>query len=203
MILRDPEGEIANKYRNLDFKLRQISEQRPLRTVALTSPHPNSGTSLTALNLALIRAESPHLRVALVDLNLRHPSLAQTIGVSATPSLLDILQGEATLEQVLVRLGDTQCYLIPGAEDSDNASRLYKSPQLTQLVAQLYELFDLIILDLPSVIPRADINLVNPLIDAIVMVVAAGRTQGPHLREATQTIDREKLVGVILNEIPT
>lgn len=202
MILRDPEGSIANKYRMLDFKLRQIAEQRPVRTVALTAPQPGSGTSLTALNLALIRAESPHIRVALVDLDLRHPSLAASMGVHPTPSLLDLLEGKASLEQVLVRLGDTQCYLLPGGENNDKASRLYKSPALTQIFARLYELFDLVVMDLPSVIPRADINLVNPLIDAIVMVVAAGRTQGPSLRQATEMIDKEKLIGVVLNEAP-
>jgi hypothetical protein len=37
LVLHDPEGEIASKYRLLDFKLRRIAETRPLRTLALTS----------------------------------------------------------------------------------------------------------------------------------------------------------------------
>lgn len=200
LVLHDPEGEIASKYRLLDFKLRRIAEQRPLRTLALTAPQAQSGTTLTAVNLALIRAESPSARVCVVDLNFRDPSLHRLIGLEPSFTLSDYLAEEATLDQVLVKLEGAPCYLIPAGPARMPPSRLYKHPRLTELFAVLYDTFDLVIMDMPPVLPKADINQVDPLIDAIVMVVSAGKTKGPALRKAKKTIDEQKLVGVVLNE---
>ncbi len=200
LVPNDPDSEVASKYRMLDFKLKMIGESRPTRTIALTSPQAGSGTSLTALNLALTRAESPHTRVVVVDLNFHAPSLAQQVGVVPQATLPDLLAHRASLDQVLLRLQDSQCYLLPSKPVPEQAARFYKSTELTQLFGQLYDLFDLVVMDLPPILPHADINQINALIDVIVLVVAAGRTQGPSLRQATQMIDQEKIVGVILND---
>lgn len=200
LVPNDPDSEVASKYRMLDFKLKMIGESRPTRTIALTSPQAGSGTSLTALNLALTRAESPHTRVVVVDLNFHAPSLAQQVGVVPQATLPDLLAHRASLDQVLLRMQDSQCYLLPSKPVPEQAARFYKSTELTQLFGQLYDLFDLVVMDLPPILPHADINQINALIDVIVLVVAAGRTQGPSLRQATQMIDQEKIVGVILND---
>ena len=200
LVLHDPEGEIASRYRLLDFKLRRISETRPLRTLALTAPDAGSSTTLTAVNLALIRAESPCARVCVVDLNFRQPALHRFIGLEPSFTLSDYLAEEASLDQVLVKLEGAPCYLIPAGPARMPPSRLYKHPRLTELFSVLYDTFDLVIMDLPPVLPKADINQVDPLIDAIVMVVSAGRTKGPDLRRAQKTIDSDKLVGVVLDE---
>ncbi len=200
LVLHDPEGEIANRYRQLDFKLKTIASERPARTVALTSPHPRSGTSLTLINLALIRAESPHVRIALVDLNFRNPELARLLGLAPTLGIPQVINGEASLEQIMLRMEGTLCYLLPSTPTDELPSRLYKHPALTRLFASLYDTFDLVLIDLPPVLPHADINQINALIDAIVLVVAARRTTGPEVARASKIIDKDKLVGVILNE---
>ncbi len=199
LVLHDPEGEVASKYRLLDFKLRQLASERPARTVALAGVEERSGTTITAVNLALIRAESPNARIALVDLNFRQPRLARAFGLTPSVGLPQFILDEAPLEQIMLQLGGTQCFLLPGVETETLSSRLYKHPNLTALFARLYEQFDLILMDLPPVLPQGDINQINALIDVIVLMVNAGHTKGPSVKRAADTIDRDKLIGVILN----
>ena len=60
--------------------------------------------------------------------------------------------------------------------------------------------FDRILLDLPAVLPLADVSTVAPYTDGMLMVVRAGVTQRPSLDTALATFEDEKVLGVVLNE---
>ena len=60
--------------------------------------------------------------------------------------------------------------------------------------------FDRIIIDSPSATPLADVGILTPLVDSVILVVRAGVTSKPAIHDAIAAIDGGKLLGVVLNE---
>ena len=60
--------------------------------------------------------------------------------------------------------------------------------------------FDRVVVDLPGVLPLADVGTVAPMIDGVVLVVRAGVTHRPAVDEALTTFDEQKVLGLVLNE---
>ncbi|PYQ78384.1 MAG: hypothetical protein DMG03_28510, partial [Acidobacteria bacterium] len=60
--------------------------------------------------------------------------------------------------------------------------------------------FDRIVIDSPAATPLADVGILAPLVDSIVLIVRAGYTSKPAIHDAIAAIDAAKLLGVVLNE---
>jgi receptor protein-tyrosine kinase len=60
--------------------------------------------------------------------------------------------------------------------------------------------FDRVIIDAPAVLPLADLGILAPLADRVVLVVRAGQTTKPAIADAVASIGRERLLGIVLND---
>ena len=59
--------------------------------------------------------------------------------------------------------------------------------------------FDRILIDLPPVAPLADVHVISPLADGLLMVVRAGITPKPAIERALSGLDMAKVLGLVLN----
>ena len=59
--------------------------------------------------------------------------------------------------------------------------------------------FDRILIDMPPVAPLADVHVISPLIDGLLMVVRAGITPKPAIERALSGLDMGKVLGLVLN----
>ena len=73
-------------------KLLYWMRQNGWTSVGITSPTTGCGKTTMSLNLAFSLAQL-HLRVLLVDLDLRRPALARQIGLPGPHSMAEVLQG--------------------------------------------------------------------------------------------------------------
>jgi Mrp family chromosome partitioning ATPase len=100
---RDGEALLSSDFREPFRVLRTNIElaalDAPPRTIVITSAMPGEGKSTVARNLALAIRETGR-RVAVVGLDLRHPSLAGIFGVPNGPGLTDVLRGDVELQEV-------------------------------------------------------------------------------------------------------
>jgi Mrp family chromosome partitioning ATPase/capsular polysaccharide biosynthesis protein len=87
-------------FRTLRTNLQLAALDRRLRTVVVTSAVPGEGKSMVVRNLALACREAG-LRVAVVDSDLRVPSLASLFNVRRRPGLTDVLTGSGNLDDAL------------------------------------------------------------------------------------------------------
>jgi Mrp family chromosome partitioning ATPase len=60
--------------------------------------------------------------------------------------------------------------------------------------------FDRIVIDMPPVEPLADVHILTPLADAVLMIVRAGLTEKPAIDRALHGLDIAKVLGLVLNE---
>jgi protein-tyrosine kinase len=197
-----PHSAIAEQYRAIRSRITQHEEHSPLRTVMITSPGGSEGKSITAANLALAMAQEFQRQVVLVDADLRRPSVQALFGIDGTcPGLSDVLAGEATLDEALVYLSDFRLTLLPAGTTPQFPTELLGSAAMRRVVDTLRARFDRVLLDLPSVMPLADVGTVAPLADGVVMVIRAGITPRPALDQALAVLEDTKILGVVLNEV--
>jgi len=60
--------------------------------------------------------------------------------------------------------------------------------------------FDRILIDVPPVAPLADLHILAPMVDALLMIVRAGVTPKPAIERALAGLDPNKILGLVLNE---
>ncbi|MEP6918399.1 MAG: CpsD/CapB family tyrosine-protein kinase, partial [Acidobacteriota bacterium] len=171
--------------------------------IVVTSPNLGDGKSLTAANLAITMAQEFQQRVLLVDADLRRPSVHRMFGVAAGPGLADVLIGATELSQALVVLPDQHLTLLPAGPVPSHPAELLGSAAMRRLLDTLRARFDRIIIDMPPASPLADLNIVAPMADGVLMIVRAGVTPKPAIERALAGLDASKVLGLVLNEAGT
>jgi capsular exopolysaccharide synthesis family protein len=195
-----PQSPAAEQYRALRTRLAHGEAASALRSVLITSPQKGEGKSVTAANLALTMAQELQRRVVIVDADLRKPSLQQMFGLPASPGLTEFLTGAAELTDVMKSLADHHLTVIPGGTIPMNPAELLGSTAMRRMLDHLRTRFDRVILDTPPVLPLADVAVLAPMVDGVLLVVRAGFTTRPGIENALRGFDSSRLVGVVLNE---
>lgn len=181
--------------------MRQIRRDG-LRRLALTAPTHGCGTSLIAACLALSLSKRMDLKVLLFDMNLRAPMLAQLFGLKAVAPRQSVLAGvRRSFDTDCLRIGhnlglglSTQAELSP--------AELLGSTRSAALLNQIEEDFDpdLILYDMPPVLPNDDVVAAADLYDAALLVARADHSALDQIDRAERLIGEQKrCLGVIMN----
>jgi protein-tyrosine kinase len=192
----------GHAYRMLRTQVLQRARAHGLNTLGVVSAVNGEGKTLTAINLALNIAAEPNQTVLLLDLDLRRPTVARTLGLAAERGLESWFGGDEPTRNV--------CYGIEGVE------RLHVFPTLTpvsgssEVLAGLAtrKLFNelkgrdpgrLLVVDLPPVLLSDDALMVAPLLDAVVLVVNERRTRREDVVRVVELLGNTRIVGTVLN----
>ena len=201
-ILEQPDSQYSEGVRSLYTSLLLSGASRPPKVVLLASALPNEGKTTTALSLARLMA-SCGKRVAMVDCDLRRPSLHKAFGVAQSPGLTDFLSGGAELADVLWRDTLSDACLIAAGAPSQTAPDLFASDAMRKLIAALSKEFDLVVLDSAPVLAVSDTRNLARLADKIVFVVRWQMTRRLAVQPALrQMIDAGgNVAGVLLSMV--
>lgn len=188
--------------RAIRTSLEWVSGQRQVRTVMLASAGPGEGKSTLAVNLAWVFWELGR-RVLLVDGDLRRPSLHKALGYPAQGGAADVLAGRLRLDGAghAVREGFT---LLPaGSTAGTKPGVLLTVERLRPLLDTVKGQVDLVIFDSAPVLAVADNLVLASLVDGVVLVARAGKTQHRELARAKDALERAgaTLLGAVLNEM--
>jgi protein-tyrosine kinase len=190
----------AEQYRALRTRIKGAENGRALRAIAITSPGKGDGKSLTAANLALTMAQEFQQRVLLVDGDLRRPTVHRLFGVNDGPGLSDVLMGGAETSEAIVTLPDHNLSILPAGTPPGRPAELLGSAAMRRLLDTLRTRYDRILIDLPPVAPLADLHIVAPMADGVLMIVRAGITPKPAIERALAGLEAGKVLGLVLNE---
>jgi capsular exopolysaccharide synthesis family protein len=193
-----PDAMLVEQLRGLAAALHQAQAGSGLRVLLVTSAEPGEGKSLTCMNLALTLSESYRRRVLLIDADLRRPSLHEIAQVSNRVGLRDILSGPTDQKLPVYKLSKTLT-LVPAGKPDMNPMVALSSPRMGKVLAEAAAVFDWVIVDAPPLLPVADATLLAPMCDASLLVVKAGQTHYAAAQKAADMLDRERILGVVLN----
>jgi non-specific protein-tyrosine kinase len=141
----------------------------------------------------------PNFKVLLMDGDLRKGSLGKWLGVRHAPGLGNLLDGSATLNQVVLKSEDLPLHFIVGGTSKVPSSELLNSPELGSHLRRLAEQFDLVLVDSSPVNMIADAQLLAANCDAVLLVARVFSTTAKAFEKAAADLAQYRIVGSILN----
>ncbi len=200
--LARPMSPAAEAYRSLRTSLQFARQERDLRTILVTSPAAAEGKTSTLANLGAVFAQAGQ-RVVLVSCDLRKPRLGQFFGVNEKAGLTTAILGEQPVEELVQAVpGDDNLWLLGSGELPPNPAELLNGRRIQEVFSTLRELFDLVLIDSPPVLPVTDAVVLAKDADATLLIVAAGQTSRGDLQRAAEKLAQvnARVVGMVLNE---
>jgi succinoglycan biosynthesis transport protein ExoP len=200
----DPHSARAESFRSLRTNLQFLEVDGGPRTFIVSSSIPHEGKTTTTANLAIVLADS-HASVVIVDADLRRPKLADYMGLEGAVGLSDVVIGRANLADVLQPWGDQGLYVLPAGTIPPNPSELLGSAAMARVLKDLESQFDVVLLDLPPLLPVTDAALMSKMARGVLLVVAAGRTHRGEFAGAVGVLENvgAHVAGVIMTMLPT
>jgi capsular exopolysaccharide synthesis family protein len=200
--ISDPISQPAEAYRSLRTSLQFAMQDRPMRTLLVTSPSAGDGKTVTVVNLGAVFAQAG-MKVVLVSCDLRRPGLSQVFAPGEHADLSSVLLDEQPLEKALTPVSGVEGLWTLGTRAADgNPTELLAGQRMRAVVAELSEQFDLVLIDSPPVLPVADAMILSGYVNAVLLVVAAGQTRRAELRRTMDKLAQAgaPVVGAVLNK---
>ncbi|HEY3266711.1 MAG TPA: polysaccharide biosynthesis tyrosine autokinase [Armatimonadota bacterium] len=201
---RLPGSPHAESYRFLgtDILLSAQGDQ-PYKTIMVATAKPGQGGTSTICNLAITLAQAGQT-VALVDADLRRPSLHRVFGLPNVDGLSTILENGKLPSDVLQRTEIDNLYVMCGGPAAENAWKLLRSPKMKDVIADLSRDFDFVLFDTPSAVVFADAATLATMVDGVLLVVRAHEAPSGSELQVKNLLNKTKarIVGVVLNDVP-
>jgi capsular exopolysaccharide synthesis family protein len=188
----------AERFRVLATRLQQMKDAKKFKTLVVTSCVRHEGKSLVTANVALSMAAAGE-RVLLIDGDLRQPTLEDLFQLK-TPTGIAEWGGEGSISQYLYHFEGLPLWFLAAGRPPAHPLEALNTQRIASLLSQTSESFDWILIDSPPVIPFADTSLWTAACDRIIFVAREGVTPRRLLKRAIEAVDKEKLLGAILNE---
>ncbi|GAA3267662.1 hypothetical protein GCM10020258_38200 [Sphingomonas yabuuchiae] len=202
-LIDHPGSVYSESYRSIRTALKVGREEQAARVVAISSALPAEGKTSTSFSLARSSALAG-LSTVLVDCDLRRQATSRQMEGAIQYGLADLLRGEATLDQVLVRDSASGAFLLPQrSSTAENDYDLIASSAMQQLVDQLRERFDLVILDTAPLLAIADSRAIASMADVALVAVRWRKTPAPAVRLALDhlAMAEARIGGIIMTMV--
>ncbi len=169
--------------------------------VLVVSSSPSEGTTSIAVALAVALAQ--HSKVCLIDAHLRRPGVQRALGLRAEQGLAEVLAGSSFPEQVtLVEPNMPNLTILPAGSIHADPAIALSSMTMRKLLLDLRQQHDFIVIDSAPALPYADVRILSPLADGIVLVALSGITTREALartREILTEVRGAPILNVVLN----
>lgn len=199
--LLNPNSPISEQYRTVRTNLQfAVAGDQPLRSMAVVSSGPGEGKSTSSANLAVVFAQAGR-RVLLVDADMRKATVHKTFGLSNEVGLSNLVSGQQSASSVIQPSGVDNLSVMTVGPTPPNPAELLNSHRMNVVMEELYQMFDLIVFDLPPIMTVADGLIMASKTDGTVVVIREGVTRKDSIIEAKNRLIQAKarILGVIYN----
>lgn len=196
-------GLFAESSHLLRTQILQHFRENGWNSLAVTSPRPGAGKTLTSINLAISMARLVDMPVLLVDADLNHPAILKQLGLPERRGLGDYLADDVPVEKLLIRSSHFEdLVILPGGQPQVNAAEMLNSEKMKQLVKGMISRTQrrFIIFDLPPLLGTSEAVAFSPQVDAALLVIEDGITTKQDVEHALEMLDTTELVGTVLNK---
>lgn len=211
IVQKNPKSPTAEVFRTLRTNIQFMNSKKTLKSLLITSTFPSEGKSWTSANLAVTFAKAGK-KVILIDADMRKGRQHSIFGLENILGLSNYLSGidengkneNVNVTKYIQRTEVPNLFLMPRGNTPPNPSELLASDAMLKMIADLEELFDLIIFDgAPSLIVTDSI-IISRLVDTTIIVTKYNETKKDNLAKVKRDIENVggKIAGVVINQIP-
>jgi len=200
---REPGSIAAEQFRKLRTQLLGMRLPSPPKTIMVTSATDSEGKTLVSTNLATVLAHDLRSYALLVDADLRNPSLSRWFGLHAGRGLSDYLTAGASIPELLTKTNVDKLTILSSGSFQANPVELIGSKRMETLVREMRERYSdrYIIFDSSPLLATTEPSVLTRLVDGIILVIRAGVTPRETVQQALATVEREKVLGIVLNDL--
>jgi capsular exopolysaccharide synthesis family protein len=176
---------------------------REVRCVLITSACGSEGKTTLAAQLAE-RCVNAGLMTLLIDADLRNPTLSRMLDTAESLGLVNVLRGEVSAEQAITVIGDAGGFhFLPAGTPRVDPSRLLQGTELGNLLARARESFDMIIVDVPPVLPVPDALTIGRWTDGALLAVRHDMSRFPLIERANRRLAHVgvPVLGAVVNGV--
>lgn len=200
-VVKHPMGSFSEAFRVIRHSLALGARQSP-RVIAITSTLPNEGKTSSALSLARVMAFAGE-RTLVIDTDLRRAGILSSMGVEASIGLAEVLRGEASVEDAIIKDQVENVFVLPIAQTIFSPEDMFSGNAMPDLLAKVRDHFDHIILDCPPLLGVADARTVATLADAVILMIRWNHTPKNAIKSALSwlAMDKANVVGAVLTMV--
>lgn len=193
----EPDVREEDDYRRLRASLLSTPSYSELHTILVTASRHGEGATRVAVGLARALASDAGTRVLLFEANLRTPSLARSFLSSNGKGLCDLFAGHARPDELVTVIPEWNVSIVPAG----GSPAAVNCEALLDALAELKPKFDFVVVDAPPVNRYADVSVLAPRVDGVILVVEADETPVADAESAKRSLDRvgARIFGVVLN----
>ena len=201
-VAEQPHSTVAEAFRSLKTNLEFSEVDKPLKTILVTSAAAAEGKTTIATNLAIVMAQGGK-KVILLDADLRRPKVHVFLALPNQTGASDIIRGGVDILETIQTWKDENLIVITAGGRAPNPTELLDSEQMSELLASLKNMADIVIVDSPPFFV-ADAWVLSAKVDGVLLVVRTGHTHREAVRTVMEQTNRvgARVVGVALNRIP-
>jgi polysaccharide chain length determinant protein (PEP-CTERM system associated) len=198
IVKRAPMSPAAEQFRVAATRLVLSSSGQKSTVIVVTSAAPGEGKSTTVSNLGCVLADDLGKSTLLIDCDFKRPVLHVYNNVPPKPGLVEVIYGDAQLDDCLHCVGESSLRVLPAGRRDHQLVDLGKIPQINTFITALKNKFEFIILDAPPILPLADMNLLAAMADMLVVVIRVNSTPQEVVQRAIKSLQLSTRAGIIL-----
>ena len=196
-----PHSIAAEQYRTAATKVLLSTEGHGSTVLEVTSALKGEGKTTTVVNLGYTLARNLGKKTLLIDCDFRCPALHEYVTIPAQTGLIELLDGEASLEDCLSAIDEVPCSILSIGRTGDDFNELTRIQQLKAKLPRIRMNFDYVIINTPPVLASASVGILASLADFHIMVIRAGTTPKYLVKQAFMMLGLTGGTHVILNAV--
>ena len=195
--------DFTESYRILRAKMNLEDETMKGAAITALSGGPGEGKSTTLFNLAVVCAQAGQ-RVALVDVDLRRPSVHKNAKIENTMGVADLIQ-DNTIDPLSLIFSTPipNLFVMPAGDMPSDQLGTFNAIRLREILAALKSEYDIVFIDSPPILGVSDGSTIAREVDQILLVIQHRRYPRDISIRAKKAIEEvnPKIAGVVLNSV--
>ncbi len=198
-VIDEPLSAFAEAFRSIKV----AADISGSRVIGITSTVPGEGKSTISSNLSELIAHTGK-RIIVLDGDLRNPSLSRGLAPNAKAGLLEVLNGQMSLDDAIYVDEDTGLRFLPAVVNSrvTYTNEILASDDFKNFVESLRKDYDYVLIDFPPIAPVVDVRATTQIVDCYIYVIEWGKTQVKLVQHQLSGFPelQDRLLGVVLNK---
>lgn len=190
-------------YENLKTSLLSRYADGSLKSILFNATYPGDGASTTAMNFATVLAKDSKLKVLLMEVNMRTPSMHEVFRTDDAIGINDVLGGDYEVKPVIHRVGPGELHITAfSGKIFTGPVSFFESNEFDAFFKEVYERFDYVVLDSPPAPIFSEFRVLCSKVDGVVLVINSGKTRRQVALRAKKELEEAgaRLLGVVLNK---